>query len=190
MTGPTSSSCSRLHISRQPDSFSSSSLNLRLEFFELYKGMTPQPRRVASVPSSTPFCALMHLSRNARKDTSHRDPPSLVSVHQVLYSEEGAVRGIATNDMGVAKDGSRKDSFQRGMELRGEACGELSRVIPRISAILRAGKRYVDIMGRGQRVAPSYKREMCSCCPGHSRGEFRAHGEPGNAFYVYSFEEL
>ncbi|GAQ92474.1 Electron transfer flavoprotein ubiquinone oxidoreductase [Klebsormidium nitens] len=38
---------------------------------------------------------------------------------EVLYSEEGAVRGIATNDMGVAKDGSRKDSFQRGMELRG-----------------------------------------------------------------------
>lgn len=41
-------------------------------------------------------------------------------VHQVLYSDEGAVTGIATNDMGIAKDGTRKESFQRGMELRGE----------------------------------------------------------------------
>eukprot|EP00245_Coleochaete_scutata_P013139 TRINITY_DN5251_c0_g2_i1.p1 TRINITY_DN5251_c0_g2~~TRINITY_DN5251_c0_g2_i1.p1 ORF type:complete len:440 (-),score=50.91 TRINITY_DN5251_c0_g2_i1:3-1322(-) len=39
---------------------------------------------------------------------------------EVLYEEgEGSVVGIATNDMGIAKDGSRKASFQRGMELRG-----------------------------------------------------------------------
>ena len=27
--------------------------------------------------------------------------------------------GIATNDMGIAKDGSRKPTFQRGIELKG-----------------------------------------------------------------------
>src|SRR5271154_224921 len=37
---------------------------------------------------------------------------------EVLYDENGAVRGIATGDMGIAKDGSHKDSFTRGMELR------------------------------------------------------------------------
>ena len=37
---------------------------------------------------------------------------------EVLYTEDGAVAGIATNDMGVAKDGSHKDSYQPGMELR------------------------------------------------------------------------
>jgi electron-transferring-flavoprotein dehydrogenase len=36
---------------------------------------------------------------------------------EVLHDERGAVRGVATGDVGIAKDGSRKDSFQRGMEL-------------------------------------------------------------------------
>jgi electron-transferring-flavoprotein dehydrogenase len=39
---------------------------------------------------------------------------------EVLYDEKGAVRGIATGDMGVAKDGSPKSSFTRGMELVGK----------------------------------------------------------------------
>jgi electron-transferring-flavoprotein dehydrogenase len=39
---------------------------------------------------------------------------------EVLYDEKGAVRGIATGDMGVAKDGSHKASFTRGMELLGK----------------------------------------------------------------------
>ena len=38
---------------------------------------------------------------------------------EVLYDENGGVRGIATGDMGIAKDGSHKDSFTRGMELLG-----------------------------------------------------------------------
>ena len=39
---------------------------------------------------------------------------------EVLYDEKGAVRGIATGDMGIAKDGSHKSSFTRGMELLGK----------------------------------------------------------------------
>src|ERR1700733_14466025 len=39
---------------------------------------------------------------------------------EVLYDDKGAVRGIATGDMGVAKDGSHKASFTRGMELLGK----------------------------------------------------------------------
>ena len=37
---------------------------------------------------------------------------------EVLYNEDGSVRGVATGDMGIAKDGSHKDSYTRGMELR------------------------------------------------------------------------
>ncbi len=37
---------------------------------------------------------------------------------EVLFDEHGAVLGIATGDMGVARDGHRKPSFTRGMELR------------------------------------------------------------------------
>ncbi len=39
---------------------------------------------------------------------------------EVLYGENGEVRGIATGDMGVARDGSHKPSYTRGMELLGK----------------------------------------------------------------------
>jgi electron-transferring-flavoprotein dehydrogenase len=37
---------------------------------------------------------------------------------EVLFDANGAVAGVATGDMGLARDGHRKDSFTRGMELR------------------------------------------------------------------------
>ena len=39
---------------------------------------------------------------------------------EVLYGKTGAVEGVATGDMGVGRDGKPKDSFVRGMELRGK----------------------------------------------------------------------
>jgi len=36
---------------------------------------------------------------------------------EVLYTDAGAVRGVATGDMGVAKDGTHKAGYQPGMEL-------------------------------------------------------------------------
>jgi len=36
---------------------------------------------------------------------------------EVLYNDAGAVRGVATGDLGVAKDGSHKGEYQPGMEL-------------------------------------------------------------------------
>lgn len=47
---------------------------------------------------------------------------------EVLFHEDGSVKGIATNDMGISKDGSPKETFERGMELHakvtifGEGC--------------------------------------------------------------------
>lgn len=37
-----------------------------------------------------------------------------------MYHEDGSVKGVATNDVGIAKDGSPKSSFERGMELHGK----------------------------------------------------------------------
>jgi len=37
---------------------------------------------------------------------------------EVLFDERGAVAGVATGDMGIAKDGSHKPDYQPGMELR------------------------------------------------------------------------
>ena len=39
---------------------------------------------------------------------------------EILYGDKGEVLGVATGDMGIAKDGHLKDSFTRGMELRGK----------------------------------------------------------------------
>lgn len=35
---------------------------------------------------------------------------------EILYNEDGSVKGVATGDMGIAEDGSQKDSFQPGFE--------------------------------------------------------------------------
>ena len=37
---------------------------------------------------------------------------------EVLYGEQGRVTGVATGDMGIAKDGSKTDAYQPGIELR------------------------------------------------------------------------
>jgi len=39
---------------------------------------------------------------------------------EVLYNEDGSVRGIATGDMGIGKDGEHTDGYMRGMELLGK----------------------------------------------------------------------
>ena len=55
---------------------------------------------------------------------------------EVLYGENGEVVGVATGDMGLDRDGNPKDTFTRGMELRGKytffcegARGSLSKIL-------------------------------------------------------------
>jgi electron-transferring-flavoprotein dehydrogenase len=36
---------------------------------------------------------------------------------EILYNEDGSVKGVATGDMGVARDGSHKSDYQPGLEL-------------------------------------------------------------------------
>ena len=39
---------------------------------------------------------------------------------EVLYADDGAVRGVATGNLGIGKDGEPHDGFQLGMELLGK----------------------------------------------------------------------
>jgi len=55
-----------------------------------------------------------------------------------LIDEDGAIRGVITGDMGVGRDGSKKDGYQPGMELRAKytligegARGNLSKTLIR-----------------------------------------------------------
>jgi len=38
---------------------------------------------------------------------------------EVLYHDDGRVKGVATGDMGIGRDGTQKASYQQGMELHG-----------------------------------------------------------------------
>ncbi len=58
---------------------------------------------------------------------------------EVLFNEDGSVKGVATGDMGVARDGSHKADYQPGMELHGRytffaegARGHLTKELKRI----------------------------------------------------------
>ncbi|PTB77791.1 hypothetical protein M440DRAFT_1400733 [Trichoderma longibrachiatum ATCC 18648] len=55
---------------------------------------------------------------------------------EVLYNADGSVKGVATNDLGIGRDGRPKDSFERGMEFHarvtmfGEGChGSLTKKV-------------------------------------------------------------
>ena len=58
---------------------------------------------------------------------------------EVLFNEDGSVKGVATGDMGVARDGTHKGDYQPGMELHGRytffaegARGHLTKEVKRI----------------------------------------------------------
>ena len=43
-----------------------------------------------------------------------------MAASEVLYREDGSVRGVVVGEMGIGRDGARKDSYEPGMELVGK----------------------------------------------------------------------
>lgn len=113
---------------------------------------------------------------------------------EVLFDGNGAVAGIAIGDMGVSRDGSFKDSFTRGMELRAKytlfaegARGNLTKIL--LQRFGLADGREPQKFGIGLKelwqVAPERHR------PGlvqHSFGWPLDHGTGGGSF-LYHFDE-
>jgi len=61
---------------------------------------------------------------------------------EILFSDDGSVKGVATGDMGVARDGTHRPDYQPGMELHGRytlfaegARGHLTKELTRIFAL-------------------------------------------------------
>lgn len=58
---------------------------------------------------------------------------------ETLYNADGSVKGIATTDMGIKKDGSPKPNFERGMEIHAKqtifAEGTLTAIAPFVHAV-------------------------------------------------------
>jgi len=73
---------------------------------------------------------------------------------EVLLHEDGSVKGVATNDVGIAKDGSPKDTFARGMEFHaqctmfGEGCrGQLSKSLMKHFDLLQDKEKQIYGIG-------------------------------------------
>ena len=113
---------------------------------------------------------------------------------EVLYGERGEVVGIATGDMGVGHDGQPKDSFTRGIELRGRytlfaegARGSLSKTLV---------KRF-DL--QSDRDTPKYGigiKELWQVQPEHHRPGHVQHtlgwplsNDTGGGSFLYHFGE-
>ena len=113
---------------------------------------------------------------------------------EVLYTDQGAVRGVATGDMGVAKDGSHKPEYQPGMELNArytlfaEGCrGSLSQALMQRFA-LRDG---VDPQKYGIGI-----KELWEVAPEHHHPGLVLHSQgwplddaTGGGSFIYHFGE-
>ncbi len=113
---------------------------------------------------------------------------------EVLYNEAGAVRGVATGDMGVARDGAHKPDYQPGMELHAkytlfaEGCrGSLSQELMR-KFCLRDGvdpQKYGIGLKEVWQVAPEQHR------PGmvvHSQG-WPLDSSTGGGSFLYHLDD-
>ena len=113
---------------------------------------------------------------------------------EVLFDANGAVAGIATGDMGIARDGRPKDGFTRGMELRGKytllaegARGSLGKIL---IARLRLGE------GREPQKFGIGLKELWQVAPERHRAGLVQHtfGWPldnrtGGGSFLYHFDE-
>ena len=113
---------------------------------------------------------------------------------EVLFTEDGAVRGVATGDMGVARDGSHKPDYQPGMELNAkytllaEGCrGSLSEPVMQRYSL----RENVDSQKYGIGL-----KELWEVAPAkHQRGAvMHSQGWPldrhtGGGSFIYHFDE-
>ena len=73
---------------------------------------------------------------------------------EILFNEDGSVKGVATGDMGVARDGTHRPDYQPGMELHGRytflaegARGHLTKELVRIFELDRESQPQVYGIG-------------------------------------------
>jgi electron-transferring-flavoprotein dehydrogenase len=111
-----------------------------------------------------------------------------------LIVEDGAVKGVITGDLGVAKDGRHKDSYTPGMELRGKytlfaegARGSLSKIL---------GAKFDLHDGRQPQKFGIGLKELWELPPGQHKRGLVLHGmgwpldnETGGGLFMYHWGE-
>ncbi|MEP7276479.1 MAG: NAD(P)/FAD-dependent oxidoreductase, partial [Betaproteobacteria bacterium] len=113
---------------------------------------------------------------------------------EVLFTEGGAVRGIATGDVGVARDGTHKPEFQHGMELHAkytlfaEGCrGSLSEALMKRYALREDAdpQKYGIGLKELWQVAPERHRKGLVL---HTQG-WPLDSRTGGGSFVYHFDD-
>ncbi|KAJ1732919.1 hypothetical protein LPJ61_001814 [Coemansia biformis] len=118
----------------------------------------------------------------------------MTAASEVLYAEDGSVRGIATNDAGVDKNFQPKPTFTRGMELHGrvtlfaEGChGSLTKGLIRRLGLREDGKFQTYGLG----IKEVWEVDSAKHCPGtvtHTMGyplDFKTYG----GGFIYHMED-
>jgi electron-transferring-flavoprotein dehydrogenase len=116
------------------------------------------------------------------------------AANEILTNEKGAIIGIATGDVGIAKNGEMSDRFTRGMELRGKyvifaegARGQLSKQII---------QRFKLDEGREPQKYGIGLKELWQVAPGKHRPGLVQHSfgwpldnKTGGGSFLYHFED-
>ncbi|CAL8086536.1 unnamed protein product [Calicophoron daubneyi] len=117
-----------------------------------------------------------------------------VGASEILFNEIGGIVGVATNDVGIHKDGSPKDSFQRGLEFKSrqvvfaEGCrGHLSKQIIEKFGLGKASDH--QVYGIGLKELWEIKKDNWR--PGrveHGVG-WPLGNSNGGGFFIYHYNE-
>ena len=110
---------------------------------------------------------------------------------EILFNDDGSVKGVATGDMGVARDGTHRPDYQPGMELHGRytflaegARGHLTKELVRIFELDRESQPQVYGIGLKELWAVDPEKHQ----PGrviHTQGWPLAEGSWGGGFLYH-----
>ncbi|MBV8467623.1 MAG: electron transfer flavoprotein-ubiquinone oxidoreductase [Burkholderiales bacterium] len=113
---------------------------------------------------------------------------------EVLYHDDGSVKGVATGDMGVAKDGSHKPEYARGMELHAKYTLIAEGVRGSLAKELQAKfdlRRGVDPQKFGIGIKELWKVDPSKHQPGlvmHSQG-WPLDSKTGGGSFLYHLDD-
>jgi len=113
---------------------------------------------------------------------------------EVLFNDDGSVKGIATGDMGIGKDGAATERFQRGMELHAKYTFFAEGCRGHLGKLLQARFKLTD--GRDPQVYGIGLKELWEVKPDKHQGGLVVHtaGWPLNTdtyggSYLYHMED-
>ena len=145
-----------------------------------------EPRQLRDQPRQ-PGALARHAGRGAGVDIY----PGFAAA-EVLFHEDGSVKGVATGDLGIGKDGKPTEASSRAWNCtRGTPFSPRDRVAAgrRLMPLqARAGPRSAELRHRHQGALGDRCRQV-QVRPGHPHGRLAAAAGPYGGSFLYHFED-